>query len=808
MRVEVGNRVIIEFGKQKILTAVVVDIGEKEATKSIIEVLGDAPVLFAQQIQLWAWMAGYYLCSEGEVMAAAIPSGLKLSSESFLQPNPVFSRTDELEAQELLVWEKMSACKQITYGQLIKLMQETLGQIENTLWGQELKQLSLQKAIKILKSLLEKNAFLTYEKVIEKYQPKKVAKIRLKQEYLQPEALNEVFSLLSKKPICEQLLLKYLTLTKVHLNPNANQEGLDVHLLGEADTKTALKTLVKKGIFEPFEAIKPRFALLDTSEPKSIQLSAIQRETFIRIVQLFEKQSTVLLHGVTGSGKTEVYIELADRVLFQGGQVLILVPEIALTVQTVERFRQVFGSKLGIYHSKFSDKERVEIWQGVYEQKFQVVVGVRSAVFLPFSNLGLVIVDEEHDPSYKQADPAPRYHARDTAIVLAQQQGAKVLLGSATPSLESWHNAQTGRYGFVQILDRHGDSVQPEFVFADLKFYHKTKSMRGGFSQMLLDEIAMNKTQGKQSILFLNKRGYSPQIQCLDCGDIPQCIRCSVSLTYHLSSNELRCHYCGWKQPLGRACVACGSSKLKTIGMGTEKVEDELKLFLPDLSVVRMDSDTTRSKKAFERILEDFAAGKVDVLTGTQMVTKGLDFDRVGLVGVMDADRLLYFPDFRNHERTFQLLLQVAGRAGRRSQRGRVIIQTTQPQHFVLRCVAENNFERFYNHELVERQKFNYPPFSRLVVLTIKSNHQQQCQKAAENLCTLLRKALQESWIMDVSVPIVEKINELYHRTVFIKLPKTPDLPKHKAVIDFLCYDFVKIKDYGNIFIKMDVDAI
>jgi primosomal protein N' (replication factor Y) len=808
MPVEVGSRVMVDFGKQKIITGIVASIEQKTSQKAILELLGDQPVVSERQIAFWIWLARYYLCSEGEVMAAALPSGLKLSSESFLEINPDFQEFQIFNEPELALWKSLNASRSLSYAHALELARGVLGEIEQTLWGDELRTAPNSQALRVLKSMLDKNALLIFDKVKEKYQPKTVSKIRLSPSYLEPQALNEAFGSLIKTPEQEQLLLHYLSLTQAHITSANNQAGVAKRvLLGANQHEKALAFLLKKGVFESFKAIEPRFATAQVSHPKNIALNPKQKEAFVQIVKGFETKAVVLLHGITGSGKTEVYIELADRFLLEGKQVLILVPEIALTVQTVARFEEVFGGKLGVYHSKFSDKERVEIWQGVLSKRFSIVIGVRSSIFLPFNELGLVIVDEEHDSSYKQADPAPRYQARDAAVVLAWLQGAKVLLGSATPSLESWYNAQSGRYGFVQLLERYSTSQSPDFVFVDMKQARKSKAVRGDFSTLLLDELVATKAQNRQSILFLNKRGYAPQIQCLDCGEIPQCSRCSVSLTYHLASQELRCHYCGQHQTLQNQCNRCGSTRLRTIGVGTQKVEDDLKLFAPELEVIRMDLDSTKGNRAFERIVREFGSGKVDVLAGTQMVTKGLDFGAVDLVGVLDADKLLYFPDFRNHERAFQLMLQVAGRTGRRSQKGKVLIQTTQPQHFVLQCVANQDFETFYRHELVERQKFGYPPYSRLIVLTIKAQDQKICQKAAENLALQLKSSLHPDWVLDPAIPRIERIKDLYHRDIFIRLPKSNSLESQKALIKATCKHFIKAKDFGKISLKIDVDA-
>ncbi len=807
MTVKVGSLVIVGFGAKKILSALVVQIteGVAENRKPLLAVLGDRPLVLDKQIGLWTWISEYYLCSEGEVMAAALPSGLRLSSDSFLQPNPALQ--DKLTPTEQAILARFSA--PMPYEKAFNLIRDTLGKEDQTLWGTELQPASQSLAFAVLKSLLDKGALLSFEKIREKYTPKVQRRVRLTARCLSAESLSATFAALSKKPKQETLLLRYLSLSKAHTDPAANAMGIckDTLLGEDRELVSALDALVKKKVLEIFTHVVPRFELADVAQPKTIQLSAEQKAAFAEIIHHFEQKDVVLLHGVTGSGKTEIYIELATCTLREGRQVLILVPEIALTVQTLERFHQVFGSRLGVYHSKFSDRERVEIWQGVLQGQFPVVIGVRSAVFLPFSNLGLIVVDEEHDTSYKQADPAPRYHARDTAIKLAALHQAKVLLGSATPSLESWHNAKQNRYGYIHLKSRFGNSPMPQVVFADLKAARKGKSMRGDFSPELLTAISRTHKENLQTILFLNRRGYCPQLQCLDCGYIPQCPQCSVSQTFHLADRELRCHYCGQHQPGFSCCPQCASPKIKTIGTGTEKIEDDLKLFMPELRVARMDFDSTRSKKGVERIIEEFSQRNIDVLTGTQMVTKGLDFEGVGLVGIIDADRMLHFPDFRAHERAFQLMVQVAGRAGRRNQQGQVIIQTSQPGHFVLRCVENQDFEAFYNWELRERRKFDYPPFTRLVRLTVKAAEPSACIEAANRLADRLKIQLGKA-VTDPGVPPIERIRGLYIREIYIRLPKTAALHTAKTKLAQIVAEFTSIKDFGKLIIKIDVDPV
>ncbi|MFM8913196.1 MAG: primosomal protein N', partial [Flammeovirgaceae bacterium] len=639
-----GQRVIVPFGQKKILTGIVATVHQQppkdHEAKYILEVLDEVEVIYEQQFKLYQWMAEYYLCTLGEVLAAALPSGLKLSSESMVQLHPEFdiqeSPFDFSERERMVINHLKNDT--LTYSQVSKL-------------------LGAKSIYSILKSLSGKSAILLFEQVKEKYRPKTERCLRLSSTYVKKEKLEALFDSLAAKPKQEAVMLKYLQRVPVFAHPEENQKGIAKStLLDEEISESSLATLVKNGILEEFEVVVPRFGFDDPTHTTPLLLSEKQEHARNEILHAFENNRTALLHGVTGSGKTEIYIDLIKRALEGGNQVLYLLPEIAITTQVVQRLKKVFGSVMGVYHSKFSDNERVEVWNGVLAGKFRFVVGVRSSVFLPFDNLGLIIVDEEHDPSYKQHEPAPRYHARDVALVMAQIHHAQVLLGSATPSVESFYQTQTGKYQLVALPERFGEAQLPEILFANLSRERKNKTLKGEFSKLLLTEMSEAMSKKEQVILFQNRRGYSPMIQCEDCGWVPKCINCAVSLTYHQYRHAMVCHYCGYKEELPSQCPTCTSKRIQTLGYGTEKLEEELKLQFAEVNVMRMDLDTTRSKSGYENIIEGFETGRTDILVGTQMVTKGLDFDRVSLVGVFDADRMMHFPDFRSYERAFQLI--------------------------------------------------------------------------------------------------------------------------------------------------------
>lgn len=789
-----GLRVIVQFGKTKVVTAVIARIHnkppEKYHAKYILEVLDDAPLVNTKQIELFYWVADYYMCTVGEVMNIALPSGLKISSLSKVQFNPEFDKPELLTEREGEIIEELKKHQSLNYDELARFAE-------------------VKNVYHIIKSLIQKKAIIVFEEVREKYSPKILKKIRLNAFYEDTNYLTALIGELEKIPKQLDVILNYLKYVPVLRTPSLNKKGLEKSALTKAKvSESSLNTLLKNGILEQFEVIVSRFEEdLDFVEAPTPILSSAQESAFTEIMQSFQEKDTTLLHGITGSGKTEVYIKLIEQVLESGSQVLYLLPEIALTTQIVVRLRKVFGDKMGIYHSRFSDNERVEVWKGVVSGKFQFIVGVRSAVFLPFDNLGLIIVDEEHETSYKQFDPAPRYHARDVAVVIAHRQKAKVLLGSATPSIESFYNAKIARYGFVEMKERFGNTQLPDIELIDIKTARKQKLTKGDFSNMMLDTMGLNFEKKQQTILFQNRRGYSPYIQCEDCDTIVACPNCDVSLTYHYSNQELRCHYCGHHEPMSKTCQACGSAKLKTRGYGTEKLEEELQLFFPTAKIARMDLDTTRTKTAFQTLINEVESGEVDILVGTQMVSKGLDFEKVSLVCVFDADRMIHFPDFRSSERAFQMLTQVAGRAGRRGTQGKVLIQTNNPTQKILKQIIENDYEDLYQDEIKEREDFQYPPFTRIIKITLKHIDQPNAEKAAKALALQLIEKLGTQRVLGPEKPLVERVRNQYLFEILIKLEKAINLKGAKTFIAEQVQNIELSKDFKGVGIVVDVDC-
>nr|WP_044130247.1 primosomal protein N' [Rudanella lutea] len=796
--IKIGARVIVPFGKKdgRVLTAIVARLHNtpppRYQARYILELLDDYPLITSYQLELFRWMADYYMCCIGEVMNVALPSGLKISSQSKVQYNPDFDYPELLSPEEVTLLEELKKHPALTYEELGRLVGEL-------------------NVPTVIKALVGKRAVIVFEEVREKYVPKMIRKVRLGAAYEDREALLDLIRKLDKSPKQQEVVMRYLRHVPVLLNSALNSRGLDKTVLNQDDeiSQSSMTTLIKNGIFETFEVIQPRFS--DNLAPTvEIRLTEAQQQASEAIMAKFGTQNIVLLHGITGSGKTEVYINLIQQALESGSQVLYLLPEIALTTQIVVRLQRVFGDKMGIYHSKFSDNERVEVWKGVVSGQYQFVVGVRSAVFLPFDNLGLIIVDEEHETSYKQHDPAPRYHARDVAMMLAQWQQAKVLLGSATPSLESYYQAQQGRYGLVELFQRFGDATLPQITLVDTKVEKKQKTMKNEFTSALLTALGDNLERKEQSILFQNRRGYSPYMQCEDCDWTAECPNCDVSLTYHMKVGELRCHYCGYKEEVPRTCPVCGSTKVKTIGFGTEKLEDQLQILFPEARILRMDLDTTRAKNAYQQIIEEFEQGNVDMLVGTQMITKGLDFDKVSLVGIFDADRIIHFPEFRATERAFQMLTQVSGRAGRRGGRqGRVLIQTSNPQQLILQKIITNDYRGLYDEEIRERQDFNYPPFSRLIKLTVRHPEQHISKQAAERLAAELTDTLGSSRVLGPEQPLVERIRNQFLYDILIKIERGP--VNMKAVKEFIrdrINDILTDKGLRQVSIVVDVDCL
>lgn len=761
-QIGIGYRVMVQFGKKKILTGIVAKVHQKAPdvyqAKPILDLLDDFPVVNALQIKFWSWMSSYYCCHIGEVMNAALPSGLKLSTESKVQVHPDFDFDNPgfpMDDREILLLETLS-----------KHDEMNVEQVDQLLPG--------KTSHKIIKSLLGKGAILVYESVKEKYSPKSEQRVRLASKYIGKQGLLEsLFEELKGKEKQEAVLLKYLQQVSVFQKPEENAKGLEKKVLTDHGcSPSSIDTLVKKGVMESFKVLVSRFEAPPVLD-YGIELSPVQGEALQQIHGLFEDKNTILLQGITGSGKTEIYAQLIQDVLQSGSQVLLLLPEIALTTHLVHRLQKIFGDKMGVFHSKYSDNERVEVWQGVLKGKYNFIIGVRSSLFLPFDSLGLVIVDEEHESSYKQFDPAPRFQARDAAIMLSWMHQAKTLLGTATPSFESYYNAQNGKYGYVKIDKRYGNAELPHFFLADILQDKKKNLLKLDFTRLLREKIQATLNRQEQVLIFQNRRGYAPYISCDECGWIPECEHCDVSLTYHQYQDELRCHYCGFKEKVPISCHACGSQKITTVGTGTERIEESLSLLFPEARIARMDLDTTRSKYGYQRILEEFSAGNVDILVGTQMITKGLDFDKVSLVGIVDADRILFYPDFRAGERAFQQITQVAGRAGRRDKTGDVIIQTRRPDQLIFRQIIGGNYNDFYRLEMAERKQFFYPPFVKNIKIITKHKDFKTAETAAKFLKNLLVDIAAKKIILGPEKSLIGKIKNLYLFEIWIKLDRS-----------------------------------
>jgi primosomal protein N' (replication factor Y) (superfamily II helicase) len=796
-KVEIGARIIVQFGNSKIVTAVVVSVHSNPPknyqAKYILEILDENPYFKQLHLDLFRWISDYYMCNIGDVLNVALPSGLKVSSLSKVQINPDFDHPELLTEKEKTLLEEIQKHQSLTYDELARLAE-------------------IKNPYHLIKTLISKKAILVYEEVKDKYSPKLIKKVKLTAFYEDIENLRALIGILEKGKKLAQLniILKYLSFVPVMKSVETNAKGLDKSIFNKDEelSDSGMNTLIKNGVFEAFNVVVSRFGEIDSVENNFPKLSDLQEVAYDSIITQFKEKDTILLHGITGSGKTEVYIKLIQQVLDSGSQVLYLLPEIALTTQILQRLRIVFGEKVGIYHSKFSDNERVEVWQGIAEGKFSFVVGVRSAIFLPFDNLGLIIVDEEHENSYKQYDPAPRYHARDVAMVLAKKHNAKVLLGSATPAIDSYYNAKIGKYGFVEMISRFGDTELPDIELLDTKLAKKQQQLKGEYTEELLAQIEANLAKKQQTLLFQNRRGFSPYLECEDCGWAAMCYQCDVSLTYHYKDKQLRCHYCGHHEEIPKTCPACGSAKVRTKGFGTEKVEDDLTLRFPTAKIARMDMDTTRSKTAFQTLINEVESGEVDMLVGTQMVSKGLDFEKVSLVCIFDADRMINYPDFRSGEKAFQLLTQVAGRAGRRSTKGKVLIQTNNPGNEMLLKIKNNDYIGMYEKEIAEREKYNYPPFSRLIHLTLKHQDQNICQKAAVELAKSLEIQLGKARVLGPEKPVIDRIRDRFLFEILIKLEKGVNL---KNVKDFVREQMTNIsisKTYKNIQVIVDVDYV
>ena len=788
--VAIGKRVVVQFGKSKMYTAIIASIGskapDKYEAKYILDILDDRPVVSEKQLQFWQWLSDYYLCYMGEVMNAALPSALKLASETKITLNKdITINKPSLHDKEYLIVEALEMQPELTVGDIAKL----LGQ---------------KTVMPILKLMFEKNIITISEEVSERYKPRKKTFITLNPIYHDRENLRELFPILEKRaPKQADALLAYIKLARHQKNISKNEL---IEECGAGDG--SIKSLIEKEIFFAEERNVSRLYFDEDEFSDDFQLSDSQQQALVEIKDQFKEKDVVLLHGVTSSGKTQLYIRLIEDVINSGKQVLYLLPEIALTTHIIERLRQYFGSNIGVYHSRFNDNERVEVWQKVLNHEYKVVLGARSSVFLPFSDLGLIIVDEEHETSYKQFDPAPRYNARDAAIYLGNTYNAKVLLGSATPSFESYYNARTHKYGLAELAERFGGVELPKTEVVSIVEELKKKTMQSHFTSVLMEDIQAALANKEQVILFQNRRGYAPILMCRVCAYTPKCVNCDVSLTYHKSSGMLHCHYCGYKEETPSICPACGSTHLEYKGFGTEKVEDELSALLPEVRIARMDLDTTRSKNSLQNILNGLEEKKIDVLVGTQMVAKGLDFSDVTVIGIINADSLLKYPDYRANERSFQMLAQVSGRAGRRGKQGKVVIQTYDPNHRVIKQVIENDYKNLYLTEMEERKSFKYPPFYRIINLDIKHKNPDVLYNQAEYLATELRKNFGDR-VVGPESPLVSRIRNYYIKSIMLKFERDVDsINRAKAIIRDTITQFQTTKLSKGSIVQADVDPI
>ena len=794
--IRVGQRVVVQFGKTKIMSGLVISLTQQVPgveVKFLTDILDEQPLINPTQLKFWDWVQSYYLCHLGEVMQSAMPSALKLSSESTVALSRDFVLDSmALNDYEYMIVEALQVQPKIAVSEVSKIV-------------------GFKKVMPLIHTMMEKGILVMEEELNEKYKAKYERFVRLTSNYRDEANLQELMDTLTKRAYKQlEVLLAYLT-----LGGDCDSDLKAADLLKKANATSAiLKAMVDKGVFETYERqvsrLKEFKAQVDVS---TIQLTEAQQKAYNQIKEGFGEQKPVLLHGVTSSGKTEIYIKLIQEAIDEGKQVLYLLPEIALTAQIINRLKQYFGDRLGVYHSRYGVNERVEVWQQVRDfaqnkgEQRQVIIGSRSAIFLPYSDIGLIIVDEEHDSSFKQMDPAPRYNARDAAVVLGAMHHAKVLLGSATPSYESYYNALNGRYRLVEITERYGGVQMPEIILSDMRVEKRRKTMQADFGSVLLDAVKETLEEHNQAILFQNRRGFSLRIECDDCHYVPQCINCDVSLIYHKNQNVMRCHYCGYTTSVPTECPSCHSTNIKMHGFGTEKVEEDLKIVMPDAKVARLDLDTTRSKNDYQSILEAFQDKETDILVGTQMVTKGLDFDSVKVVGILNADNMLSFPDFRAHERSFQLMAQVAGRAGRKGKQGKVIIQTYEPSHPVLQDVLRNNFKGLYEKQMLTRRQFGYPPYYRIVLIRLKHKDYQKLNPAATELAGMLCPIFKQD-LLGPEYPMVSRVKNLYIKQMMVKFNREHNAQQVKELIMKQVRLFQQLPDYKSVIVQIDVDPM
>jgi len=781
-----GMRVAVSFGKSKMYTGLVFNLHQTPPeiyeAKEILQILDDKPIVNETQLKHWEWISNYYMCSLGDVYRAALPSAFLLESETIVYKNKAFQNEDILNDDEFLIYEALQHQSQLTVHQVADI-------------------LGKKKVMPIINELINKSAIYIKEQIYEQYKPKLIKYVRLHSDYSSENSLESLLQELSRAKKQREVVMSYFQLSTAKKPIKVK----DLETTSGASSAT-IKALVDKHVFEFYQVKTDRISYKgETNDLKA--LNEFQEQALKEIKTSFETKEVTLLHGITSSGKTEVYTKLIQDTLDDGKQALFLLPEIALTTQIIVRLQNYFGNQISVFHSKYSMNERVEVWNNVLENKpkAQIILGARSSIFLPFKNLGLIVVDEEHETSYKQFEPSPRYNARDAAIVLSHMHQGKILLGSATPSLETYFNAKENKYGFVELNRRFGNVQLPQIHLVDIKEKQRKREMTGHFSDTLLKEIQEALDLKEQVILFQNRRGFSPIVECKTCGVSPQCPNCDVSLTFHKFKHELKCHYCNYQRAMPNSCGACGSNTLDTKGFGTEQIELELKELFPKYAIGRMDLDTTRGKYGYQKIIGAFEAREIDVLVGTQMLSKGLDFDNVSLVGVLNADMMLNFPDFRAHERAYQLMVQVSGRAGRSKKQGKVMIQTYNPYHQILQQVSTTDYTAMYKEQLQDRWQYHYPPYYRLVKITLKHKDYQKVDAGIIWLAKAMSNVFGEH-VLGPSAPAVARIRNQYIKNVMLKIPPKQSLGKTKQELEKIKNTFQAVADFRPIRYITDVD--
>lgn len=795
-KVSVGSRVLVQFGKKKFYTGLIAGFSLEAPgnfeIKPIMALLDEAPVVRYPQLKLWDWISEYYLCSRGDVYKAAVPTGLKPESETWISLNPDFELPEDahFSDKEAMVVQLLESEKKLRVSELED-------------------RLKIKKSSTLISKMLEQGILEIAETLTNRYRPKTIVCVRLTIAREDTERLHEILDSIGRARQQEKALMAFLDLSKWFQKDRKPEEVSREALLERSAVSPAVLTALRdKGILEFYKKSINRFNATVDETVNLSPLSEGQTKALGEILDEWREKNVVLLRGVTGSGKTEIYTHLINRSLEQGNQVLYLVPEISLTTQLTDRLRAVFGNRLLVYHSRFSDNERVDLWKKLLTtNEPYLIIGARSAVFLPFARLGLVIVDEEHEPSFKQYDPAPRYNARDTAIVLAKMHGAKTLLGSATPSIESYYKAKTGKYGLVEIENRYDDSPLPEVEIIDMKRQRKERLSSGIISQPLA--LATNEAleKEKQVIMFQNRRGFAPVVVCKACGWTPKCQNCDVSLVYHKNTDSLHCHYCGFSMRQPSLCPACGENCIDVFGYGTERIEEEILDRFPEARIARMDLDTTRNKDAYHDIISDFSNRNTDILVGTQMVSKGLDFEKVKVVGVLNADTILNYPDFRSNERGFNMLEQVAGRAGRRKEKGLVLIQTTSTDNKILDYVKRHDYKAYYAAEIEQRHALNYPPFSKLIMVYIKNKDALTADSAAQLLATALRDVFGER-VLGPEKPFVSRVATYYLQQIMLKIENEASLAKVKSILRSIYESLARDPRIKSSVLYYDVDPV